>query len=298
MQKKTTPQSLFDHLVDYPFPPHYVSVDGELTMHYVDEGEGPIILLLHGEPSWSYLYRKMIPILVSEGHRVIAPDLIGFGKSDKPAAQSDYSYKNHLKWLTSFITELDLKEVHLFCQDWGGLLGLFIAANHSERFKSIVAANTFLPNSKASAPEAFKKWREFSQKVPDFSAGDALQMGTESTLSEAVVSSYNTPYPDDSFKSGARIFPLLVPFGDDDPYNMIPACDQAWEGLMSWEKPFLTLFSDSDPIMHGLEKVFQKLVPGCKGQPHQIIENAGHFLQEDKGEELATLLNRFIKTIQ
>jgi haloalkane dehalogenase len=295
MKVVRTPKERFENLKDYPFKPNYIAISEELNMHYVDEGKGKTVLLFHGEPSWSYLYRKMIPILVKNGFRVIAPDLIGFGKSDKPTEQTDYSYQNHLDWLTTFIEKMNLTDINLFCQDWGGILGLHIAANHQDKFSSIIAANTFLPNGQSSAPEAFKKWKAFSQKTPDFQAGFILQGATVSDLCPEVVAAYDAPFPTDEYKAGARIFPTLVPFGDDDPYKMIPSSDAAWGKLVQWKKPFLTLFSDSDPIMNGLEKVFQKLVPGAQNQPHQIIEKGGHFLQEDKGEELAELMSAFIK---
>lgn len=295
MQIKKTPPSRFENLPGYNFKANYIEVEEGLEMHYVDEGEGEVVLLLHGEPSWSYLYRKMIPVLVDNGYRAIAPDLIGFGKSDKPTAQLDYTYEKHVEWLFNFISKLGLNNSNLFCQDWGGLLGLRLAGEHPDLFSRIIAANTFLPLGNSTAPKAFKQWREFSQKSPDFQAGLVLQMGTTTDLSEEIINAYNAPFPDEDFKAGSRVFPLLVPFGDDDPHNAIPTCEAAWRVLSNWQKPFLTLFSDSDPIMNGLEKVFQSRVPGCEGMPHKIIKTAGHFLQEDKGEEIAQLVADFIK---
>lgn len=290
-----TPESRFKDLKEYPFVPKYCKVAPDLEMHYVDEGSGPIVLLLHGEPSWSYLYRKMIPILVDHGFRAIAPDLIGFGKSDKPVSQEDYSYENHLKWLKGFLTKLELNELHLFCQDWGGLLGLRIATEMESHFETITVSNTFLPRTGIFANEAFLKWRHFSQSSPDFDTGKVLQMATVATLSDEVIEAYNAPFPDDSYKAGARVFPMLVPFDGEDPFNAIPVCDAAWKVLERWEKPFLTLFGDSDPIMKGGDLFFQAKVPGAKGQPHQIIKDGGHFIQEEKGEELAKILVDFLK---
>ena len=265
-------------------------------MHYIDEGEGPVVLLLHGEPSWSFLYRKMIPVLIKAGHRVIAPDLIGFGKSDKPINQSDYTYRSHLDWTSNLVEGLGLSGINLFCQDWGGLIGLRMVANDEARFDRVVAANTILPMSGGKANKAFTSWREFSQKVPVFESGQILQKATISELSAEVVAAYDAPYPDQAYIAGARKFPLLVPFDDTDQDNVLPDCDKAWAELQKWNKPFLTLFGDSDPIMLGFEKLFQARIPGAKDQPHQIIKNAGHFLQEDAGEELAKLMADFIKT--
>ena len=295
MKVLKTPEERFQNIPDYPFKPNFISISNDLEMHYVDEGKGEIILLLHGEPSWSYLYRKMIPILVNAGFRVIAPDLIGFGKSDKPTEDSDYSYENHVKWLTNFMVKMELKNIHLFCQDWGGLLGLFIVAHHQELFKSIIAANTILPMSGSSTPQIFKTWKEFALNSPTFEAGFIVQNATTTQLTDAEVAAYNAPFPTEEYKVGSRIFPTLVPFGDNDPYNMIPKCNKAWEKLKTFEKPFLTLFSDSDPIMNGLEKVFQKLVFGAQYQPHEIMKNGGHFLQEDNYEALCEAIINFLK---
>ncbi|NHF58089.1 haloalkane dehalogenase [Flavobacteriaceae bacterium TP-CH-4] len=294
MNVLSTPTSLFGNIRDYPFCPHYCEVAPGLNMHYVDEGKGKTILLLHGEPSWSYLYRKMIPILVEAGFRTIAPDLIGFGKSDKPIEPSAYSFEKHVTWLKALISHLKLTDINLFCQDWGGLAGLRLAAENEHLFATITASNTFVPRTGMKANEAFLKWRHFSQTTPHFHAGGVLQMGTVSRLSDEVIAAYDAPFPDDSYKAGARIFPKLVPFDGDDFDNQLPACDAAWKVLERWEKPFLTLFGDSDPIMHGAETYFQAKVPGAQGQPHRIIKGAGHFIQEDKGEELASTLADFI----
>lgn len=285
MNPLRTPDKRFENIPDFPFSPHYVEVDGP-RMHYVDEGQGDeIVLMLHGEPSWSYLYRKMVPVFSKAGFRAIAPDLIGFGKSDKLPEKSDYTFQKHVDWVTAFVRQLDLTNITLFCQDWGGLIGLRIAAENPDRFSRIVAANTGLPIGNIKMPEAFMKWREFSQKAPHFDIGRLIQQATVSELPPEVVAAYDAPFPDDTYKAGARIFPSLVPITPDDP--AVPANRAAWAVLMQWQKPFLTLFSDADPITKGGEKFFQQVVPGAKGQPHEIIEQAGHFLQEDKGEEIA-----------
>jgi len=298
MKYLRTPDERFADLPGYPFAPHYVQVpDGEggtLRLHYVDEGprDGAVVLLLHGEPSWSYLYRKMIPPIVAAGHRAIAPDLIGFGRSDKPTQQSDYTYQRHVDWITSFVEQLDLRGITYFGQDWGALIGLRVAAEHEARFARIIIGNGGLPTGDRPPNEAFMRWQRFSQTAPAFEIGRIIQGGTATTLPEDVVAAYDAPFPDDSYKAGARIFPSLVPTTPDDP--AAEANRRAWEVLQRWEKPFLTAFSDSDPITKGGERVFQSLVPGAKGQPHTTIAGAGHFLQEDKGEELAKVVVDFI----
>ncbi|MEP3388550.1 MAG: haloalkane dehalogenase [Reichenbachiella sp.] len=289
-----TPDDRFSNLIDYPFDPHYLEVEEGLSMHYVEEGpkDGPIVLLLHGEPSWSYLYRRMIPGLVEHNFRVIAPDLIGFGKSDKWVDKQAYSYQNHLDWLTTFIEQLDLNEITLFCQDWGGLLGLRLITVLGDRFSRVVASNTALPTGNIPMPDSFMQWREFSQHSPDFDIGKVLDMGTVQPLAEEVIAAYNAPFPSEEYKAGARIFPMLVPIHEE--YKEAKNNQQAWEKLMQWEKPFLTIFGDEDRIMKGAEAVFQKLIPGAKNQKHQIV-HAGHFIQEEKGEELADLITEFYK---
>lgn len=286
-----TPEQHFDNLKDYPFQPNYLQIETDLRMHYVDEGnkDNPIALLLHGEPSWSYLYRHMIPIL-SKQFRVIAPDLIGFGKSDKYISTDDYSYQNHMNWMTSFIEKLDLNKVTLFCQDWGGLLGLRLVAQMTERFSMVIASNTTLPTGHAALPEAFMKWREFSQNSESFNIAKVIDSGTVEKLSEEAYKGYNAPFPTDEYKAGSRIFPSLVPFEYEDPECAINR--EAWAKLSQWTKPFLTIFGSQDPIMIGAEKAFQKLVPGTKNQDHKIL-HAGHFIQEEKGQELAELMIEF-----
>ena len=287
-----TPDHRFDNLPDYNFQPHYMEVEDGLRLHFVDEGNqnAPTILLLHGEPSWSYLYRKMIPILSDNNFRVIAPDLIGFGKSDKPAEQSDYTYQKHIKWMTTFIENLDLNNIILFCQDWGGLIGLRLVAHMSHRFSMVVASNTTLPTGNFPMPETFMKWREFSQKSPNFDIGSVINKGTVQQLSADIIKAYNAPFPSEEYKAGARIFPMLVPVEADDPESVNNR--KAWEILAQWNKPFLTIFGDQDFIMKGAERAFQKLIPGAQKQKHTYL-NAGHFIQEEKGEELAQLMIDF-----
>ena len=294
MEFKRTPDEAFQNLVDYPFSPNYVDVDRSgMRMHYVDEGNksGPLALLLHGEPSWSYLYRTMIPPLAQAGFRVIAPDLIGFGKYDKPVIATDYSYQAHIDWLKKLILELDLKNINLFCQDWGGLLGLRIAAEEKHRFEKLAAGNTFLPTGDQKPGEAFFQWRDFSQKVKKLPVGRIIGNGCFQKPGPEILKGYEAPFPDESYKAGARIFPALVPVEPNDP--AAPANRKAWEVLQAWEKPFLCTFSDSDPITRGVDAIFRRKVPGAKGQNHVTIPNAGHFLQEDQGELLANHLIEF-----
>jgi haloalkane dehalogenase len=293
MNSLRTPDERFANLPGYAFEPHYVDADG-LRMHYIDEGprDAAPVLLLHGEPSWCYLYRKMVPVLTAAGHRAVAPDLIGFGRSDKPAERSDYTYQRHVDWTTGFVEALELRDITLVCQDWGGLIGLRVAAENESRFARIVAANTFLPTGDRPPGEAFLRWQKFSQEAPEFHIARIVNGGCVSELSDDVMAAYDAPFPDDSYKAGARQFPALVPTSPDDPASA--ANRSAWEVLRRWEKPFLTAFSDSDPITRGADRLFQSEVPGTKGQPHTTISGGGHFLQEDKGEELAAVVNAFI----
>ncbi|RBP30660.1 haloalkane dehalogenase [Marinobacter pelagius] len=299
MKVLRTPESQFAGLSGFDFEPHYLQVDdfegGELRMHYLDEGpqNGQVVLLMHGEPSWCYLYRKMIPIITAAGYRAIAPDLIGFGRSDKPADRNDYTYARHVDWMQSFLDQLDLKEINLVCQDWGGLLGLRLVAENPDRFTSVVAANTFLPTGDNNLGSAFEKWRQFSQETPEFHIAGVIKGGTVTPLSEEVIKAYNAPFPDESYKEGARQFPMLVPATPNDPAS--EANRNAWEVLRQWDKPFLTAFSDSDPVTAGAEKYLQKFIPGAKGMDHVTIKNGGHFLQEDQPEALAEVVVRFLK---
>ena len=293
MEILRTPDDRFADLADYPYDPNYLMC-GELRIHYVDQGnsDDETVLMLHGEPSWSYLYRKMIPIIANAGHRVIVPDLVGFGKSDKPANQEDYTYQRHVDWMVDLVLKLDLRNITLFCQDWGGLIGLRIAAEHEDRFKRILAANTFLPTGDYRSPDAFIEWQQFSQKTPVFKVGEIIASACVSDISGDIRKAYDAPFPDEEYKAGARRFPMLVPVKPDDPASNPNR--KAWEVLKKWDKPFLTAFSDSDPITRGGDAYFHKLIPGTKGQAHTTIIGAGHFLQEDKGEELAELTVDFI----
>ena len=293
MEVLRTPDERFEKLPGYDFEPHYVEIKG-LRVHYLDEGpaDAAPVLLLHGEPSWCYLYRKLIPVLTAAGHRAVAPDFIGFGRSDKPAGRDDYTYQLHVDVMAAFVGQLGLHDITLVCHDWGGLIGLRVAAEHEERFALIVAANTFLPTGDNEPGEAFLRWQKFSQEVPELPAGRIVNGGCVTDLSPEVVAAYEAPFPDERYKAGARAFPALVPTRPDDPAS--EANRKAWEVLRRWEKPFLTAFSDSDPITRGGDRAFQTLVPGTKGQPHTTIAGAGHFLQEDKGEELAAVVVGFI----
>ena len=295
MEKLRTPDERFANLPGYDFEPRYVEVDG-LRMHYIDEGpaDAAPVLLLHGEPSWCYLYRKMLPIITAAGHRAIAPDLIGFGRSDKPAAKEDYTFQRHVDWMTSFVQQLDLNDITYFGQDWGALIGLRVAAENPDRYARIVIGNGGLPTGDLPPNEAFKRWQKFSQTSPRFDIGRLIQGATTTNLPDDVVAAYDAPFPDDSYKAGARIFPSLVPTAPDDPASA--ANRKASEVFSKWEKPVLTTFSDSDPVTKGGERFFQSRVPGAKGQPHKTIVGAGHFLQEDKGEEIAQIVVDFIKS--
>jgi len=288
-----TPKNRFENLEDYDFQSNYITIEDGLRLHYLDEGNknNPTVLLLHGEPSWSYLYRKMIPVL-SNNFRVIAPDLIGFGKSDKLVNQQDYSYQKHIDWISIFIENLNLKNIILFCQDWGGLIGLRIITEMENRFSMVIASNTTLPTGNMPLTESFEKWRAYSQHSQNFNIGKVIDMGTVKPLSKAVLDAYNAPFPSEEYKAGARIFPSLVPFEHDNPESIKNI--EAWEKLKLWNKPFLTIFGDKDDIMFGAEKMLQKLIPGTKGQRHSML-NAGHFIQEEKGEELAESIIEFYK---
>jgi haloalkane dehalogenase len=294
MEILRTPDECFSNLKDYPFTPNFIQID-ELRMHYLDEGSpsGNVILLMHGEPTWSYLYRKIIPILSREGYRIIAPDLIGFGKSDKPSAFEDYSYKNHVNWIAKFIQTLDLQNITLFCQDWGGLIGLRVAAENEALFAGIIASNTGLPTGDQPPSEAFKQWQEFSQVVPVFPTGNIVKGASVNTLSAEEIAAYDAPFPEEKYKAAARIFPKLVPTTPDDPASEDNR--KAWHVLMKWQKPFLTCFSDSDPITKGGDMILQGMIPGTKGQSHTTIEKGGHFVQEDKPAELAKIILEFMQ---
>jgi haloalkane dehalogenase len=282
-----TPDERFSNLPGWPFTPRYATVDG-LRIHFVDEGAGSPVVLLHGEPSWGYLYRKMIPPLAAAGHRVLAPDLVGFGRSDKPVLRSDYTYAKHVAWMAGWLLDLDLRDVTLVAQDWGGLIGLRLVAELGERFARVVVANTGLPTGDQALGPAFEAWRRFSQEVDEFPVGKIVRGGCATEVPGDVVAAYDAPFPDEWHKAGARQFPLLVPATPGDP--AAEANRRAWAALERWEKPFLTAFSDRDPITRGADRLFQELVPGARGLAHATIGGAGHFLQEDAGPELARVV--------
>jgi haloalkane dehalogenase len=267
-----------------------------LRIHHLDEGppDADPVLLMHGEPSWSYLYRTMVPVLVAAGNRCVAPDLVGFGRSDKPTERGDYTYQRHVDWMTQWLEANDLRRITLVCQDWGGLIGLRLVTALPDRFDRVVAANTFLPTGDRDPGKGFLAWQRFSQEVPDFHAGGIIDAGTVNPLSAEVIAAYDAPFPDDSYKAGARQFPMLVPSRPDDPASQPNR--EAWKVLGEWTKPFLTAFSDSDPVTGGADAFLQDSIPGAAGQPHTTIAGGGHFLQEDKGEELAAVVAAFVAT--
>ncbi|MGF2733654.1 haloalkane dehalogenase [Marinobacter sp. DUT-1] len=291
-----TPEERFENLPDYPFEPNYVSV-GELRMHYVDEGPAGAapILMLHGEPSWSYLYRYMIPHCAGAGHRVIAPDLIGFGKSDKPVNVSDYSYQQHMDWMQAFIDKLDLRDITLVCQDWGSLIGLRLAAENPDRFRAIVVGNGMLPTGDQKVPPVFRAWRAFALYSPWFPVSKIVNTGCFRKLGPGECRAYDAPFPDRRFKAGARAFPALVPMTPDDPAS--EANRRAWTSLEQWEKPFLTAFSNGDPITRGGDRYMQKRIPGARGLPHTTLKG-GHFLQEDSPVPFATAINQLLENLE
>ncbi len=292
-----TPEARFANIPDYPFAPHYLDIrdaDGTtMRLHYVDEGprDAAPVLMLHGEPSWSFLYRKMIAGLVAKGHRAVAPDLIGFGKSDKPTEQDDYTFERHVKWMSDWLTTTKLTNITLFCQDWGGLIGLRLVAAFPDRFARVIVANTGLPVG-TGMTDGFKQWLNFSQTVPELPIGDIVAMGTKKGLSDTVKAAYVAPFPDETYKAGARRFPALVPVTPE--HASVTENKAAWEVLGRFTKPVLTLFGDFDPVTKGGERVFHERVPGTKGQPHTTIKDAGHFLQEDAPDELVAHIHALI----
>jgi haloalkane dehalogenase len=325
MEVLRTPDERFEKLAGYPFAPHYKEVpDGEggrLRIHHAEQGpaDGEVVLCMHGQPTWSYLYRRMIPVFAGAGHRAIAPDLVGFGKSDKPTRREDYTYARHVAWMNAWLEALDLRSITLVCQDWGGLIGLRLVAAHPER-----AANTGLPDGFGVPEEAapamhalyeslpvvqaselgqriaaeegapgFLYWRKFCAESPELRIGELVSMVSGGGLSGELASAYDAPFPDERYMAGARQFPSLVPIFPDDP--AIADNRRAWQALARFGKPFLTAFSDGDPITRGHDERFQKQIPGAQGQEHTTIRGAGHFLQEDKGEELAAAVLRFME---
>ncbi len=287
-----TPEEAFNNIPEFPYPPKYLDFQG-LRMAYIDEGEGEIILCLHGEPSWSFLYRKFFPTL-SPPYRILAPDLLGFGRSDKPSRQEDYSFHLHYESLRHLIRELDLRDITLVCQDWGGLLGLSIVGEHPEWFSRLVIMNTFLPVGN-KLPMAFQLWKNFSQFHPNLPIGWVMKLGTYQAKSrqKSVLDAYRAPFPDKKYKAGAMKFPALVPQSPD--MEGVEEMKRARRVLKEWEKPALVLFSDKDPIMRGAAPVFRKWIPFVQGKPEIVIRDGGHFLQEDKGEEIAGHILTFMK---
>ena len=291
METLRTPDDRFTDLPGYPWEPTYVQTSDGLRVAVLDEGprDAPVVLLLHGEPTWSYLYRKTVPVFLEAGFRVVAPDLVGFGRSDKPVRDEDYTYARHVEWMRSALFDaLDLQDVTLLCQDWGGLIGLRLVAEHPDRFARVCAANTGLPDGTRRLPEAWWLFHDFVQKTPDLPIGFLVTSGCADGLPDDVAAAYDAPFPDQTYKAGPRAFPALIPQTLDDPAT--PDNQRAWEVLSQWDKPFLCAFSDQDPITGGGDRVLLERIPGTAGQPHTTIEGGGHFLQEDRGEELARVV--------
>jgi len=289
-----TPEQHFLNLKDYPWEPNYIFLEGEhLRMHYLDEGDknGELILLLHGEPSWSYLYRKMIPGLVAAGYRVIAPDLIGFGKSDKPVHQKDVTYTNMTAWLNKFVTLLDLQNITLFAQDWGGLLGLRVLCDQSERFSRLAVSNTFLPTGKEKTNQTLEQWKIYVATSTNFHAGGVIEVGSHSHITAEQIAAYDAPFPDESYKVAAKILPMLIPVTPDDPEGIIN--ESYWEKLSSLTLPCITLFAYMEAITKGMDLIFQAKLPGAQDQEHKLMQNAVHFVQEDAPEELVLSIIAF-----
>lgn len=286
-----TPEDRFTNLPDFPFTPRFVTVGG-LAVHYVDEGAGEPILLLHGEPTWSFLYRKMIGPL-ARSHRVLAPDFVGFGRSDKPADPSDYTFRLHAEMLSGFVEQLGLSDITLVVHDWGGMIGLAFAGRNPSLVSRLVILNTGLPTGK-KPPEAFMRWREFVENTPDLPIDVVIKMGlfAPDAVSDAVIAGYTAPFPDAASKAGARAWPLMVPVEPDSPVAV--ANRQTRDALARWKKPALVLFSDRDPISKGVDAFFRQLIPTANDQPAITINDAGHFLQEEKGEEIAAHIIEFI----
>ena len=294
-----TPDDRFDHLPGYTFAPHYAVIasgdGGTLRVHYVDEGPRAArpVVFLHGEPTWSYLYRNVIPFFSAAGYRSVAPDLVGFGRSDKPLLREDYTYARHVAWLRASLEALDLSDIVVVCQDWGGLLGLRLIAEMPERFAGVVAANTFLPTGDEPPNAAFEAWRAASQNMAAFDAGRILARTCTPPLTGAVADAYRAPFPDQTYVAGARAFPMLVPTRPDDPASA--ANRSAWNELRRFEKPFLCAFSDGDPITRGGERAFMTGVPGTRTVTQTTIAGASHFLQEDKPEAFARAILDFLE---
>jgi haloalkane dehalogenase len=297
MEVLRTPEERFNNLEGYKFNSHFAEVsaiDGtKLRLHYLDEGprEAAAVLLMHGNPSWSYLYRNMIGPLVEDGHRVVAPDLIGFGRSDKPAAADDYSIATHLDWLTQWLTQLDLEDITLFGQDWGGILGTLLVADHPERFARVIMSNTGLPAGEG-ASQAIEQWLDFSQNTPVLPISDLVHGACVGGISDAARTAYEAPFPEEHYKVSARKFPLLIPVQADN--EGVPLAKAAWAKLATFQRPFLTAYGDSDPISRGGETAYKERIPGAAGIEHAILSEAGHFIHEDKPAELVNIIEGLI----
>jgi haloalkane dehalogenase len=298
MKALRTPDEAFAAVPGFPWEPRYADTHDGLRMAYVDEGSGPTVLLLHGEPSWSFLWRKVMRVLLDAGCRVVAPDLIGFGRSDKPTEIADYTYAGHVEWLRSVVVDvLDLDEITLVGQDWGGLLGLRLAAENPSRVARIVAANTGLPDGMHRMPEEWWRFRDFVARTEDLPIGFLVSGAVTTPMAPEVQAAYDAPFPDASYKAGARAFPDLIPQTPEDPAT--PANQRAWEVFTQlWAKPFLCAYSDQDPITRGADKPFRERIPGAQGQPHTTIEGGGHFLQEDSGEELGRVIADWLRRLE
>ena len=297
MKVLRTPDERFKELPGFGYEPRYVTTDDGIRVAYVEDGppDGPPVLLLHGEPSWSFLYRTVIPTLVGTGLRAIAADLVGFGRSDKPAEVADHSYARHVEWIRAFAFDrLDLHEVTLVGQDWGGLIGLRLVAEHPERFSRVVAANTGLPTGDQAMPEVWLRFREVIRTAPELDVARLVQSGCQARLPDDVLAAYAAPFPDPSYLAAVRAMPNLVPAEPDDP--AAPANRAAWARLAEWNRPFLVAFSDRDPITGSMADIFKRVVPGAAGLEHPVLAGAGHFLQEDAGERLGELIAQFVST--
>jgi haloalkane dehalogenase len=294
MEAVRTPEERFTGLPDFDFPARHADIGG-LRMAYVEAGppDGEPVLLLHGEPSWSFLYRKVLPVLAGAGLRAIAPDLIGFGRSDKPASVAGHSYARHVEWVRALAFDhLDLRGVTVVGQDWGGLIGLRLVAEHPDRFARVVAANTGLPTGDQPMPEVWWRFREVVINSPTLSVSRLVQSGCRTELSAEVLAAYDAPFPDESFMAGVRAMPRLVPTAPDDPAT--PANRAAWQRLSTWDRPFLVAFSDGDPITGGMAPILKRAMAGAAGLDHPVLAGAGHFLQEDAGERLGQVIAEFI----